>query len=110
MAQNGALLNLTQYFGARFTAMMLGLFPVNANLRTARAVGALLYKIDRKHRKRALEPHRAFIKERIGQMPHLTLHRLKDELAGRGVSVSHNAVWLFLRREGLRFKKNAVRP
>ena len=22
----------------------------------------------------------------------------------------HNAVWLFLRREGLRFKKNAVRP
>jgi putative transposase len=27
----------------------------------------------------------------------------------RGVSVSHNAVWVFLRREGLRFKKNAVR-
>jgi putative transposase len=61
------------------------------------------------HRKRALEPHRAFIKERISQTPHLTLHRLKDELAGRGVNVSHNAVWLFLRREGLRFKKNAVR-
>lgn len=62
------------------------------------------------HRKRALEPHRAFIKERISQTPHLTLHRLKDELAARGVNVSHNAVWLFLRREGLRFKKNAVRP
>jgi transposase len=26
------------------------------------------------HRKRALEPHRAFIKERISQTPHLTLH------------------------------------
>jgi transposase len=62
------------------------------------------------HRKRVLEPHRAFIKERIRQTPHLTLHRLKDELAARGVNVSHNAVWLFLRREGLRFKKNAVRP
>jgi transposase len=62
------------------------------------------------HRKRVLEPHRAFIKERISQIPHLTLHGLKDELAARGVRVSHNAVWLFLRREGLRFKKNVVRP
>jgi transposase len=62
------------------------------------------------HRKRLLEPHRAFIVKRIGQTPHLTLHALKDELAARGVNVSHNAVWMFLRREGLRFKKNAVRP
>jgi len=61
------------------------------------------------HRKRLLEPHRAFIIKRIAQMPHLTLHGLKDELAARGVMVSHNAVWLFLRREGLRFKKNAAR-
>ena len=62
------------------------------------------------HRKRVLEPHRAFIMERISQTPHLTLHGLKDELAARGVKVSHNAVWMFLRREGLRFKKNTVRP
>ena len=62
------------------------------------------------HRKRVLEPHRAFIVERISQTSHLTLHGLKEELAVRGVHVSHNAVWLFLRREGLRFKKNAVRP
>jgi putative transposase len=61
------------------------------------------------HRKRVLEPYRAFIQERIGQTPHLTLHGLKDELAARGVCVSHNAVWMFLRREGLRFKKNTVR-
>jgi transposase len=61
------------------------------------------------HRRRVLEPHRAFIVERINQNPQLTLHRLKDELAARGVSVSHNAVWQFLRREGLSFKKNAVR-
>jgi len=62
------------------------------------------------HRKPVLEPYRAFIKERISQTPHLTLHALKDELAVRGIKVSHNAVWLFLRREGLRFKKNAARP
>lgn len=62
------------------------------------------------HRKRVLEPHRAFIQQRIAQTPHLTLHGLKDELGARGINVSHNAVWLFLRREGLSFKKNAVRP
>lgn len=61
------------------------------------------------HRKPVLEAHRAFIRERIDQTPHLTLHRLKDELCGRGVVVSHNAVWTFLRREGLSFKKNTVR-
>jgi len=62
------------------------------------------------HRRPVLEPHRAFIVERLGQEPHLTLHRLKDELAARGIVVSHNTVWTFLRREGLRFKKNAVCP
>ena len=61
------------------------------------------------HRKRMLESQRAFIMEQIQQMPHLTLHRLKNQLASRGVSVSHNTVWMFLRREGLSFKKNAVR-
>ena len=60
------------------------------------------------HRKPVLEPHGAFIRERISQTPHLTLHKLKDELAARGVHVSHNAVWMFLRREGLRFKKNVA--
>ena len=60
------------------------------------------------HRKRVLEPHRAFIEARIRETPHLTLHGLKDELAGRGVKVSHNAVWLFLRREGLSFKKSVL--
>ena len=62
-----------------------------------------------RQRKSVLDPHGDFIKERIKQTPHLTLHTLKDDLAARGVAVSHNAVWLFMRREGLRFKKNAVR-
>jgi transposase len=62
------------------------------------------------YRKRILEPHRGFIAERLAQNPHLTLHGLKAELASRGVAVSHNTIWKFIRSEGLRFKKNAVRP
>lgn len=61
------------------------------------------------HRRSVLANHRAFILDRIAQTPHLTLHGLKDELAARGVKVSHNAVWLFMRREGLSFKKSPVR-
>lgn len=61
------------------------------------------------YRRPILDQHRAFILDRIAQAPHLTLHGLKDELAERGVRVSHNAVWLFLRREGLSFKKSPVR-
>ncbi len=60
-------------------------------------------------RRPILDGHRTFILERIAQAPHLTLHGLKDELAARGVKVSHNAVWLFMRREGLSFKKSPVR-
>lgn len=61
------------------------------------------------NRKIILEPYRDFILEAISHTPHLTLHGLKDLLAGHGVVVSPNAVWLFLRREGLSFKKNSVR-
>ena len=64
MAQPGTIAAYTQYFGARFAAMMLGLFPVNQNLKTARDIGSFLYKIDRKHRKRALENLRASFPEK----------------------------------------------
>ncbi|KQV20509.1 transposase [Rhizobium sp. Root1203] len=62
------------------------------------------------HRKRILEPHRDIIVQRLAENPHLTLHGLKAELSERGISVSHNTIWEFIRSEGLRFKKNAVRP
>ena len=57
------------------------------------------------HRKPTLQAHKDFIVERIEQTPHLTLHGLKHELLAHGVEVSHNAVWLFLRRKGLTFNK-----
>ena len=56
-----------------------------------------------------LEPHRAFVLAQIKTVPHLTLHRLKALLAERGVMVSHDTVWRFLRREGRSFKKNTLR-
>ena len=56
-----------------------------------------------------LVPHRAFILAQIEKVPHLTLHRLKALLAERGVMISHDTVWRFLRREGRSFKKNALR-
>jgi len=61
------------------------------------------------HRRRVLEPHRSFILEQIEQIPHLTVRGLRDILQARGITVSRHAVWQFLRREGLSFKKNPVR-
>ena len=60
------------------------------------------------HRRRVLDPHRDVIIEEIGRTPHLTVRGLRDILAARGITVSRQAVWRFLRREGLSFKKNAV--
>ena len=57
------------------------------------------------HRKLLLEPDRDFFAKCLSQNPHLTLHALKAELASRGIAVSHNTVWDFVRSEGLRFKK-----
>ena len=38
----------------RLVSMMLHCFPVNLNLRTAKLLGSFLYRVDRKHRERAL--------------------------------------------------------
>jgi transposase len=56
----------------------------------------------------SLDAHRTLVLEQIDETPHLTLHRLKDLLAERGIVVSHDTVWRFLRREGRSFKKNSV--
>lgn len=58
------------------------------------------------HRKPVLEPHRNFILSQIEHTPHLTVRGLKTILAERGIMISRHAVWTFLRKEGLSFKKN----
>lgn len=62
------------------------------------------------YRRRVLVPYRDVIIEAIERTPHLTLHGLKDLLAERGIKVSHDTVWRFLRREGLSFKKKPCSP
>jgi transposase len=61
------------------------------------------------HRPCTLEPHRDFVLAQLEEVPHVTLHKLKDLLATRGVRVSHDTVWRFLRRQGRSFKKNRIR-
>jgi len=44
------------------------------------------------HRKRVLEPDRAFIQARISHAPHLTQHGLKGELAARRLCVAQRGL------------------
>ena len=48
--------------------------------------------------------HEAWLRDRIGAGP-FTLRGLVAELAGRGLKVDYRAVWSFVHREGLSFKK-----
>jgi transposase len=61
------------------------------------------------HRKPVLLPERDWLHARIAAEPDLTLRALLAELHDRGVKASYGALWLFLEREGLSFKKNRVR-
>jgi len=60
------------------------------------------------HRKLILAPHRDWLLARIKQQSDVTLHGLKDELKARGVKVSHDTIWRYLRREKMSFKKKSV--
>ena len=48
------LLDRLTYYALRLLSMVLHCFPVNANLRSAKKIGDLIYRFDRKHRERAL--------------------------------------------------------
>lgn len=47
------LLHWLQYAGLRIAVMIFQMFPINANLRTARLLGTLWYRSIRRHRQRA---------------------------------------------------------
>ena len=61
------------------------------------------------HRKPVLLPEREWLLARVAEEPDLTLRGLLAELGERGVKASYGALWLFLEREGLTFKKKPVR-
>ena len=46
-----------------------------------------------------------WLRQRLGQEP-FTTRQLVGELAARGIKTDRRAVWVFVRREGLSFKKN----
>lgn len=75
----------------------------------SRSTGSAAAKPMGGKRRCLLEPHRDFLLKRLDEKPDLTLHALLGELADRGVVVSCDTLWRFLRREGKSFKKNRHR-
>lgn len=61
------------------------------------------------HRPRRLEGEREWMLARIGEQADVTTRALADELAERGIVVSHVSVWNLLRREKQSHKKNSDR-
>ena len=57
----------------------------------------------------ALADQDAWIRARIAEKPDLTGRELLAELTARGIEVSYFAVWHFLDRAGLSFKKKPAR-
>jgi KDO2-lipid IV(A) lauroyltransferase len=71
-------LDRLQYIALRFVSMVLHSFPVDANLQTAKLIGNIMYRVDRKHRERAManlrrsfpemsEKHREYLARRSHQ-------------------------------------------
>jgi transposase len=57
----------------------------------------------------ALVDERDWLLSRIAEKPDITLRALVAELADRGITVSLYAVWHFLEKEGISFKKKRSR-
>ncbi len=57
------------------------------------------------HRRPVLEPHRDWLLAQLEACPELTVKALQALLEERGVLVSHDTVWRFLRACGLTFTK-----
>ena len=71
------LLDRLQYVAFRVVAMMLQCWPVDTNLRSAKRLGGLMYRFDRRHRERAL----ANLRRSFPDLP----ERQREELARRSM-------------------------
>jgi KDO2-lipid IV(A) lauroyltransferase len=73
------LVDRMQYVALRVVSMILHSFPVEANLATAKFIGTLLYRFDRKHRERALSNlRRSFPDMPDRRRQHLAERSLQD--------------------------------
>lgn len=61
------------------------------------------------HRRCLLEGERGFLLGRLAEEPDVSMRALADELAARGIVVSHVSVWNLLRQEDQTFKKKPAR-
>ena len=52
----------------------------------------------------------AWVRERMRAKPDLTMRGLAAEICAKGTAVSHDAVWRFVRKEGLTVKKRRSSP
>jgi KDO2-lipid IV(A) lauroyltransferase len=76
-----------QYIALRVAEMLLQCAPIDSNLRTARFVGDLLYRFDRRHRRVALENLRASLPEASEAELHRLARRSCQHLVMVGVEV-----------------------
>jgi len=74
-----------------------------------RATGSAAAKPMGGRRPLRLAGERAWLLARIAEKPDLTLRAVVAELAERGTPASYGAVWRFLAREGITFKKKPAR-
>lgn len=61
------------------------------------------------HKPLKLEAERDWVLARLSEQPDLSVRKLADELAERGIRVGHVAVWNLLRSENLSHKKKRTR-
>jgi transposase len=75
-----------------------------------RATGSTAPRPHEPRRRPILLPERDWLLARVAAAPDLTVRALRAELLERrGVQVGYGAVWRFLAREGLTFKKKPAR-
>lgn len=74
-----------------------------------RATGSTAPRPHGPRRLPVLLPERDWLLARVAAAPDLTVRALRAELVERGVEVGYGAVWRFLAREGLSFKKKPAR-
>lgn len=78
-------------------------------MRRYRATGSLAPGKLGGHRRPILEAERDWLLKRVAEQPDVTVRSLADELAERGIVVSHVSVWNLLRREKQTHKKKRAR-
>jgi transposase len=103
------ILNERNLFNRDWIERQLDVASVVKWSQRSRATGSAAAKPMGGRRPYLLESERDWLLARLAAKPDLTLHALLAELGERGVVVSCDTLWRFLKRQGISFKKNRVR-